>query len=209
MAKPKNIAQLARYIQKTRNDILRAHAESLLKIVTDAEAQAKKNAVKQFIGRNGRKLSGRLLNSIYSGFETTPGNKKLPTGFVGTRGIPYGRIHELGGTITPKKAKYLWIKDHTTKKFRRMTPSEFVQKMKSGDSRFKILRGPKGAVAVFQARKTKKKKESVSDFLVLFRLTKKVVMPKRPYLQPAVDKALLNYRSYSRRIMNKFLRAPK
>ena len=203
--KIKNIKDIARYIETTRSKVVRGHAENLLKIVANAEAYAKKNATKQFIGRNGRKLSGRLLNSIYSGFDKLNASQSLPKGFVGTRGIPYGRIHELGGEIVPKKAKFLWMKDHTSRKFRRITPREFISRMKK-DDRFQLRMGQKGGVAVYlKGRRKKKKNMSVSDFQVLFRLTKKVRMPKRPFLQPAADKAAREYEVTAKKIFRKML----
>lgn len=198
--KVRNIQQLARYIENTRSKILRGHAETMMKVVAQAEANAKAIAKNKFIGRNGRKLTGRLLNSINSGFYTINKTQSLPRGYIGTKGIPYGRIHELGGTIIPKKAKFLWMKDHTSKKHRRMTPTEFIQSMKK-DDRFQLRMGTKGGVAGYlKGRRKKKKNMSISDFQVLFRLTKKVRMPKRPFLQPAANKAAHDYKVIAKKI---------
>jgi hypothetical protein len=204
--KVRDLKQLQKYIAKTRSTILRAHAESVLKVVTRAEAFAKRNATKEFIGRNGRKLSGRLLNSIFSGFDTINKTQSMPKGFIGTRGIPYGRIHELGGTIVPKKAKYLWIKQHGGKadRFRRLTPSEFVSRMQKKDRRFKILgkKNGKGKVAIFQALRKK-------DYTVLFALAKRVDMPARPYLKPAVEEAVNKYGFHAKKTIRQLLRKIK
>lgn len=194
--------ELAEYIQKTRSKIIQAHAETMLRLITEAEALAKRNATRQFIGRNGRRLSGRLLNSIYSGFTPFNPGQSLPKGYIGTRGIPYGRIHEEGGTIKPVNAKWLWIKQWggAADQFRRMSPSDFVQRMKSKDRRFQIVgKGMPGKVAIFRALKNE-------EPTVLFSLASSVEMPARPYLRPAVEEVMTKYGETAKKVMAQRLR---
>jgi hypothetical protein len=203
MATVRNIKELSAYIRKTRSAIVRGHAETMLRVMQDAEAVAKKNATREFIGRNGRRLSGRLLNSIFSGFDAFIPGQSLPRGFIGTRGIPYGRIHEEGGTIVPKTAKWLWVKQYGGKadQFRRMTPREFVEKMNKKDRRFKIIgkQGGKGKVAVFDALRN-------GDYVKLFALAQSVDIPARPYLRPAVDEVIAKYGPIAKKVFRKEVR---
>lgn len=198
----RNIKELSQYMRRTRSAIVRSHAETMLRVLLEAEGIAKKNATKQFIGRNGRRLSGRLLNSIFSGFEPFNPGQSLPRGFIGTRGIPYGRIHEEGGNITPKNAKWLWVKQWGGKAdaFRRMTPTEFVGRMKAKDRRFKIIgKGTRGKLAVFQALKS-------DDPVALFALASSVTIPPRPYLGPAVEEVTSKYGAIAKKIFVKNLK---
>ena len=202
MAKVRNIKELSVYLRNTRSAIVRGHGEAMLRVLQEVEAVAKRNVTREFIGRNGRRLSGRLLNSVFTGFDPFTPGQSLPRGFVGTRGVPYGRIHEEGGKIVPKTAKWLWIKQYGGKadQFRRLTPTDFVTKMKQKDRRFKILgKGTPGKVAVFQAFKD-------GDFVKLFALAQSVDMPARPYLRPAVDEVIAKYGSIARKVLSKELR---
>ncbi len=201
MAK-RNLNELVKYIRSTKSAIEKAHALSLLQFLSTAEGLAKRNATRQFVGRRGRKLSGRLLNSIFTDVVLPSGGRSLPTGVIGTRGIPYGAIHEFGGTIRPVKAKWLWIKQWggEADQFRRMTPRQFVGRMKSGDRRFKILgKGSPGKSAVFQ-------ESNDSNPIQLFSLADSVTMPARPFIGPAVKEALKTYsKSMRQNIAKSFL----
>lgn len=201
----RNIKELSQYLRRTRSAIVRGHAETMLRVTLEAEALAKRNATKVFIGRNGRKLSGRLLNSIFSSFTPFNEGQSLPRGYIGTRGIPYGAIHEFGGQIEPVQAKWLWIKQHggPADQFRRLTPKEFVAKMKAKDRRFKIVgKGTTGKVAIFQALKD-------SDPIKLFALASSVTIPARPYLRPAVEEVFEKYGPIARKVMAKNIRNVK
>lgn len=204
MARVKDIKDLSRYIQTTKNSVKRSYSETLLRVTQQAEAFAKQNSTKQFVGRNGRRLSGRLLNSIFSGVNPFTTGTGMPTGFVGTRGIPYGRIHEVGGVIVPVKRTWLWIKQWggAADRFRRMTPRDFVGKLKQKDRDFKILgkKNSKGKIAVYQPR------SDTRSMVKLFALAKRVNMPARPYLTPAADKAVKMFGTIARKILNRTLR---
>lgn len=163
-----------------------------------AETLAKQNSTKQFIGRNGRRLSGRMLNSIFSGFEK---GRVLPTSFVGTRGIPYGRIHEEGGEIHPVKAKHLWVKNYEApNKFKRLTPTEFMKAMRANPDEYAIIPSQPGGLIAALIDKTSGEVDEP-----LFFLKKKVKIPKRPYLRPAVKEATKDFAKITARMIRKEL----
>ncbi len=200
MANIKDIKYLREYISSLRYTHQRAYALSLIKIANRAEGEAKKNATKQFIGRNDYTLSGRLLNSITHGYNLA-GSK--PTAWVGTQGIPYGAIHEFGGKIVPKRAKHLWqsLPDRHKKgsKFRRMTPSEFMSEIKAqggNDGHFFFYRN-KTTKKLLATHVTKNGKYSF-----LFFLRKSASIPERPYLRPGAMAAVKEAASILREMIN-------
>jgi phage gpG-like protein len=180
-----DISKLVDYLRTTKDAAMKAYVQSLLSFLTQAEAQAKRNATRQFTGRRGRKLSGRLLNSIYTALEIVNGK---PKGVIGTRGIPYGAIHEFGGDITPKKAKNLWVKQWGGKadKFRRLTPTEFIKLKEQNPSQYKIFRSQKNnLIAAYTP--------TAGEVVPLFVLRQRVTIPERPYIRPAVETALKGF----------------
>jgi phage gpG-like protein len=192
----RNVDQLPAYIASLASKTDKAKALALVDFMLIVEASARKNATKQFIGRNQRTLSGLLLSRIF--VEIDRSDKEIK-GYVGTRGIPYGRIHEEGGTIVPVNRKYLWIKssEHNAKgsEFRRLTPQEFYDRHKArmpGYFYGRSKRSGKPYAGYSGATKT----------TVLFNLLKKVNIPARPYLSPAVDDNMSHYS----RLLNKYLK---
>lgn len=182
------ISELADYIQASKDATLKAYTRALLSFLSHAEAEAKRNATRQFIGRNGRRLSGRLLNSIYTDVVFDSSSNKLPVGVIGTRGIAYGRIHEYGGKIEPKKAKHLWLKQWGGRadKFRRMTPTEFINEKNANPKEYKIFTSKKNnLIAAYTP--------AGGDIVPLFVLRSSVTMPERPYIRPAVETALKKF----------------
>lgn len=182
------IEDLAEYLKKTRSATFKAYTRALFSLLSTAEAEAKRNATRQFIGRNGRRLSGRLLNSIYTSVNFDSSTDKLPTGVIGTRGIPYGRIHEYGGTIEPKKAKHLWLKQWGGRadKFRRMTPTEFIEQKNANPSEYTIFMSKKNnLIAAYTP--------AAGNIIPLFVLRSKVTIPERPYIRPGVETALKEF----------------
>lgn len=207
MAKARTIRELTSYMMRTRSAVIQAHSRALIQVASNAELLAKKNSKEQFTGRNGRTLTGRLLNSIFKGFEFD-GDGDLPTAFIGTRGIPYGRIHEYGGKIEPKKAKYLWLKNHRAKAFKRLTPSQwFTLFMNSRASKI----SKKQSVAKFRFSFNRTGKpwaagvESNKEFVPLFFLKDMVKIPARPYLTPAAKEAVKNYPAEASKQLRKLL----
>jgi hypothetical protein len=184
--------ELLDYVRSSKSRIERAAALAHGKVVLESQADAIRNAKAQFTGRNGRRLSGRLFNAIRAGLET-PKNGVLE-GYLGVFGIPYGQIHEEGGTIKPVKANHLWIKNHYVEaKFKRLTPREFVTEMKTRRNpadKFAILESKSGNLTAFNIKRVGVGSTAREIFQALFYLRDDVEMPKRPYLTPAIVTAI-------------------
>lgn len=192
MAKVLDILELAHFIRNTKDAFTRGYTLALIQTITKAEALAKRNSTQQFKGRWDRKLSGRLLNSIYSGYTMAQG---MPQGFVGTKGIPYGAVHEYGHEgIKPIKAKHLWQKlwGGSADKFRRITPTDFVSEMKQEASNFKIFYSKNGNLMAFHVLKLMGKPVKFK-LTPLFWLRDVIKMPERPYIRPAIEEAFENF----------------
>lgn len=223
MAKVKNIRQMTNYMMRVRNVYLAAHIDTLLRVTNEALAETIKNEKKQFTGRNERRLTGNLMRSTtaeFSGdFRTVKNITRLPRGFIVVK-TPYAAIHEHGGEIRPKKAKNLWIKLAHSGKFKRMTPTDFFNARKRASLReiaqsrllskgltapsargskvrrqmvleqFEIIPGqrPKSRIAAHIVRTKRGLKVTP-----LFALAKRVKMPSRPYVGPAIKRALMLY----------------
>ena len=134
----------------------------------DAEAEAKQNATTRLNVR-----TGRLRASIRSTVEQVSGDLAIVLR-AGTDGgaVPYARIQEEGGTIRPKKGKYLKIPVGpalTGAGVSRLPPG------RSGDFRF--VPTPRGGVLVGR------------DGKVWYVLRREVRIPARPYLAPALAAA--------------------
>jgi len=153
MATFRDISEMVNFIREMKTATIRGAAIGQLEATVKAEGFAKKNAQQNFKGTRERPKTGNLMNSIFSGFDRSSG-KQFPQGFVGVRSQkgnrgtrPYGRIHEFGGTIKPRKAKFLWIPMVGPKtrgpsgKYRNWTPRDFVRAMKSGEGSFFIRKG--------------------------------------------------------------------
>lgn len=162
---------------------------TLAKLGSLAQVEAIKNSKKQFIGRGQRTLTGRLMNSI---FWKVGKHEGKDTAFVGTRGIPYGRINEMGGKITPKNAKFLWVRSpYAAKKgskFKNFTPKDFYMATKSDPSHY-FYGGSfdTSGTAMYKRGKT---------IEALFFLKKSVWIPERPYLRPAARTASGKFNEY-------------
>lgn len=184
----RDLSELAGYLRSTKDAVFKAHTLSLLKFLSEAEALAKRNVTRNFVGRRGRKLSGRLLNSIFTRVELRSGSQ-LPVGIIGTRGIPYGAVHEYGNdNIRPKKAKHLWVKQWGGKadKFRRMTPREFIAAKEADPRQYSIFPSKKGNLVAAWTPTDK-------EVIPLFILRDRVSIPARPYIRPAIEEALNTY----------------
>ena len=234
MAKTQNIRGLVNYIKTTKSAVFRGFSLAFLQAIEGARGEAIKNAKKNFTGRMGRKLSGRLINSIFAEVDVpSKGSDKVPSGSLGTRGIPYGAIHEFGGGIDPVNAKHLWVKVNHKGKFKRLTPTEFFELRKKeqlrGKARTRLKRkglaGPDrktGASRAFKKRKTFDVFESRKGNLIaaevthlktkvkvnpLFALKDHVDIPERPYIRPAIRKSFRNFREIaSFRIAQEFVK---
>jgi len=201
MAKTRNIAELSQYIRASRSQVIKAHGLALIRVTQEAEKLAKRNITREFIGRNKRRLSGRMLNATFSGFTTNTG-QSLPSGFVGMRGIPYAAPHEFGAIIKPTKAKALWIKQHGVQGFKRLTPREFFDRKKNQkkDASKKLtirMKNGKMTAAGFEDRE--------GNFTPLFFLKDEVKIPARPYVQPAIREAIQGFPRVVSRELGKLL----
>lgn len=187
MAKVKTLVEMATYIMGLRDATQRGVNIAILEVVNAAAGEAKRNAVANFSGTADRPKTGNLANAIYAGFQELPGNPywqgfvavRSNKGRAGTR--PYGRIHEYGGKIVPRRAKHLWIPIAGPKssgvlgQFRDMTPTQFF------DQGGFVLPRPGGGVGLLKVG---------GAIVPLFVLRKQVVIPERPYVRPAVADAV-------------------
>jgi phage gpG-like protein len=176
-------------VMNSKSRVIRSYGKALIIVSQDARKYAVENATSQFKGneRIGRRLTGQLLSKIRITYETSPSS--LPKAFVGVHGIPYGAIHEFGGTIVPKKAKNLWVKVDYKDEYKRMTPREFMEAKRfkdvGGDS-YQIIKTKKRNLIAAKITKLGRGKVKIRP---LFVLRKKVTIPARPYLRPAATKA--------------------
>lgn len=108
--------------------------------------------------------TSNLRRSIHS--EVAAQDESYAEVVVGTD-VEYATIHEFGGTITPKNAKYLAI-PLTDAARAAITPLNFPGRLRP------IMRGGSG-VLVDQAGEAQ------------YALRKSVSIPARPYLRPALD----------------------
>jgi phage gpG-like protein len=177
--------EFSEYIKKTSNVLRLASAYALLEIGQKAELYAKQNIKEKFGGRNNYTLSGGLLNSIFNRFTTKAGKS---IAIIGSKGVPYARIHEFGGIIKPVNAKYLWMRtpEANAKGIddRRMRPKDFYKQHKAGDKTLFYDRNENGLFAM---------REQAGDDLPIFQLIKRAKIPKIEYLKPAVMKASDDY----------------
>jgi len=150
-----------------------------------AEARAKKNVTGSIGGISAR--TGRLRASIAAGVREKPGSADL---FLRAGGnskggaqVRYARIHEYGGTVTPKKGKFLTIP---------VGPALTA----AGVSRYATARDVPDLVFAqtlrgqFVLGKNKGKRggtKGKEGFEVWYLLRTSVTIPKRPYLLPALE----------------------
>jgi hypothetical protein len=211
MTRVLEIRHLAATIREIRGTLARASTEAVIQTVTNAEAGAKRRAAAQFRGSADRPKRGWLVNAIFAGYETAARGQVLAEGFVAVRSkkgdagtAPYGRIHEYGGTVKPKKAKWLWIPlfgpGSTGPKaaFRGLSPRDFVagmiaQRRAAGAAtgrrggpkgRFGIIERGAGGLAFFSPAGGQGVR---GKMVALFALRKHVTIPARPYVTPAVE----------------------
>lgn len=192
MASVLGIREMVDFIKASSDVFERSATKAQIATIKKAEVFARKFAQRQFIGRNYRRLSGILFNSIYSGYERTPASN-IPTAFLSTRNIQYGAIHEFGGDIEPKKAKHLWIPQH--KHAGKMTPRDFIRAKERDPASF-FLNDNVAARVMNPGSKGPKR------MLPLFFLVDRVRIPERPYLRPAVDEASDLYPQYFEKFLS-------
>lgn len=185
MATVLEIQEIVQIIRDAKDASERSAVRAMVATTKKAESFAKRNSTRQFTGRNDRYLSGRLLNSIYSGQERLAAGEI--SGFIGVRDIPYGAIHEFGGIINPKatnRMQRLWIPKRANAG--RMTPREFIALKRAQPDRFFL--NDKVAGRWTDDRKTR--------LIPLFFLVRQVKIPERPYMRPAMEEAMDYYPQY-------------
>jgi phage gpG-like protein len=196
MATPGDIQGMVKFIQEVPEAMDKALALAQIVTIQRAQVLARQNAQKNFTGRNGRRLSGALMNNIYSGYEKSSGGG-VPDAYLGVANIPYGAIHEYGsdglpgGVIKPVKAQKLWIPARANAG--RMTPREFITLMKAQPSRYFIT--DKGAF----------REEGPNVYTPLFYRVDSVKIPARPYLTPAIEEAYQTFADAFERFYQKEL----
>jgi len=212
--KKKPIDHLVKTIGKIRDRRIKAHNLAMIELGEIAKLQAVQNVREEFGHRvPGRRQTGQLMNSVFTRREKVTGTKLLMI-WLGTRRIPYGRIHELGGVVKPVQARWLWLKQYqkVPAKFRRMTPREFIENKRKRPDEFQIFEDNSGGLTAWYkgpskyaqgARKRGKPRIRIARWIPLFFLRKQVKIPKRPYLVPAAEFAIKQYR----KVMNKHLNA--
>lgn len=195
MATVGDLQDMVNFIRETPDKMNKALALAQIATIQRAQVLAKKNAQKEFIGRHDRRLSGSLMNNIYSGYEKKEDG--VPSAYLGVANIPYGAIHEFGsdglpgGVIKPVKAKKLWIPARANAG--RMTPREFINLMKAQPSRYFIT--DKGAF----------REDAPTVFTPLFYRVNSVKIPARPYLTPAIEEAYKTFEDTFERFYQKEL----
>ncbi len=221
MARKRNIREFAKYIKQTRSAIVRGHSLALIEIAKQAEDFARENITKMFgTGSHnfGRRLAGRLMNSIFSEFKTT--TNRIPQAFIGTRGIPYGQIEEQGGVVKPVRANHLWVKTFHRGRLGKMTPREFMTKMrqdkrsakKGGPTTGAKKRSPGGKFVIFMSKKGNliaaetKQLRTKTKIKPLFWLKDEVRLKPKKYLFKAALRAGKNYKSVATKHINEELK---
>lgn len=180
------------YVRSLSDASQRAASLATIQAGQYAHAEAIRNAKSQFPGRNDRTLSGGLINSIYVEYDVTPKSPVLEF-HLGTRGIPYGAIHEFGGEIEPVKAEKLWIPQY--KYSGRMTPSEFM-KLRRQNPKLYVLTPD-------MAGRRDNLAGGNDDITPLFMRVDHVEIPERPYLRPALTKSALAFvQFFTRQLAN-------
>lgn len=139
--------------------------KTMARILFGIDAEAQRNIARKFSRRTGN-LS-RMQQEITESGDAIIGK----TGPV----VAYGLIHEVGGTITPKRGRYLAIPSknvQTAGGVARKSPREFTDTFfhRRGDRLFLM------------------QKKGASSVELLFTLVTKVTLKARPYLTPALRK---------------------
>jgi len=119
------------------------------------------NAARDNIKKQGLIRTRTLSRSLHD--EISMQGKDVAVDEIGTD-LEYGAIHEFGGTIRPKNAKYLAIPVGSYKDSPRKHPGLKLRKTRNGNL---VLVSPSGQVQ--------------------YVLKSSVEIPARPYLRPAID----------------------
>jgi len=185
MAEPKPLREIVNFIKRTDDIFKISGTKAIIQTMQQIKQQAIRNAIRQFIGRNDRPLSGALVNSIFTEF--TQSGDEIPSAALGVQNIPYGRIQEFGGVIKPlatNKMQKLWIPQF--KNSGRMTPREFINLKRANPGQYTLSVDAGVAGKVVGRGRSRK-------VIPFFFLADKVKIPARPYLRPAIRAKLSTY----------------
>lgn len=177
--KPVSGSSNADEIAKELRDQLNAYKKNLrtqvFRALTTLEGEILNN-IRSASGLNVR--TGALLNSVGTSKKVVTNSDGSVTGQIGSVGVPYARIHELGGTVTAKNKQFLAIPTDENRKRDGspiVTTGELRTLQKLGLSF--IANG-----VIFE-----KKFPTDENPVAMFILRKSVNIPARPYLSPAVE----------------------
>lgn len=156
----------------------------LQRAAIEAEGLAKGNATTVLKVR-----SGNLRRSIQGeANQTTDGAELVLRAGGGPRDVRYAAAHEKGAVIRPKNGGLLWIPTALSR-----TPSGVNRYSGPGaDPRpMAYVQSRRGQPLLVSAKRTKGGKAAKGYGLdVLYIGRKRVIIPKRPYLQPALDQTV-------------------
>lgn len=161
--------EFSKNLERSANEYRKGVKLMMFRALTILEA-----AIISNIRRNFRVGTGRLINSIANSKVVRDLDDMTIEATIGPVGVPYGAIHEFGGTILPKK-KFLAIPLDPVKGpdgVARAKPLDF-----RGRSRFAVLNGKLFLMV----------KEG-DTWTPYFLMKPSVKMPDRPYLRPALEK---------------------
>lgn len=157
----KGFEEMMRKMEAFPQEMRKEMGKAILAASLDVEAAAKKNVKEKFggVGHLAASINHKILKS-----------KGVPiTGVIGTN-LAYAAIHEHGGTIEPKNAKWLTIPFKGVVGKARDYTDTFFQWKKSDEGNTLILyQNVEGGKPI-----------------PLFVLVKKSQVPARPYLNPAL-----------------------
>lgn len=165
---PADLSARLDLLARTLPDQLR---RALTVAALDAEAQAKQNATSKLNVRTGRlraSIRGTVEQDGGGGFSIV-----LRAGTPDGGAVPYARIQEEGGTIRPKKSRFLKIPVGPA--LTRAGVPRLPPRRGAGGDGLRFV--PRGAGGVLVA----------PDGQVWFVLKRSVTIPARPYLRPALE----------------------
>jgi phage gpG-like protein len=163
-------------IRETRDQVLKSALQFRLEVALDLQAEIQKNVKETFgadkPGRSPitRRAAGRTARTsgrgggLFGSVQVQADPKWGMVVTVGGAGVPYAGIHEFGGVIRPKRAKYLTIP--LNPKFAGMRAREFDLVWGIDEEWGSVLMTRSGEIA--------------------YLLRKKATIPARPYIRPAI-----------------------
>lgn len=144
------------------------------------ERKLKMNVTDNILHRRSGHLAQSIQTSVYQDGASVV-TARIGSGVANNRRMPYAEIHEDGGTITPKKAKWLTIPLEAA-----LTPSGVPKKASAREWKNTFVGKSKGgALIIFQ-------KVGKKTLVPLYVLKKSVRIPARHYMSETLE-ASKNY----------------